>query len=204
MTPTTMTSQLVLPASTHAPFQTDRHTDELTTFFADLARRENRTPYFVTVTYTDSVDHPLTAASANTQLKEFHQCLLNHLCSNIQRPCFRKIEPIVFAFLDVPSKARLATRLSTFHHHCIVLVSEQHVERFDALTDDHAAEALVFQSRLRCRIRTLNVQRIGSSDDDLERSVSYATKYYRRDVSDLNRLRLYPASTAKFVDRVCP
>jgi hypothetical protein len=102
----------------------------------------------------------------------------------------------VFAFLDVPGKTSTSTRLSTYHHHCIVLVSEQHAERFYALTDDTAADALVFQSRQRCRIRTLDVQPINTAD--LARRVRYATKYYRRDISDLNRMQVFPMSSPQF------
>lgn len=177
--------------------------EELIRYFNKIIATQQKTAYAVSITYADSVEFPLTPESANRNLMQVHRSLLSHLSRRYNRPYFRKIEPIVYAFLDMPSsrikreKATSApTRLSTYHHHCIVLVDERHASRFDDLTDENVAAAFVHDCRQQCRIRTIHVERIRDYEH-LAQTVSYATSHYRRNPDDIDRLQLYPSEKAK-------
>lgn len=178
--------------------------EALIRYFNEMIATRQKTAYVVTITYADSVDFPLSPASANQHLKQVHRSLLSHLSHRYNRPYFREIEPIVFAFLDVPSsrikneKANsAATRLSTYHHHCIVIVDESHVLKFDELLDDATVADFVHDCRQRCRIRTIYVERIRDYEH-LAQNVSYATSHYRKNPDDIDRLQLYGPKNKRY------
>lgn len=178
--------------------------EELIRYFNTMIVTQQKTAYVVSITYADSVEFPLSPASANRHLNQVHRSLLSHLSRRYNRPYFQEMEPIVYAFLDVPSSrikksenaSSAPTRLSTYHHHCIVLVDERHASKFDELTDRNVADDFVYDCRQRCRIRTIYVERIRDYEH-LAQTVSYATSYYRKNPDDIDRLQLYPSEKAK-------
>jgi len=185
-------------------YQRDPLVDALTCHFNELIATRQKTAYYVTITYADSVDFPLSPASANKHLKHVHRSLLSHLTHHYNKPSFREIEPLMYAFLDVPNSkikstksSAAATRLSTYHHECIVIVDEAHVPRFDLLLNADDADDFVHDCKLRCRIRSIKVQRIELSADHMTRVASYASKHYRNNIDDIDRLQLYPSEKAK-------
>src|SRR5581483_10558131 len=70
----------------------------------DAQRVAGRTLYFLGTTYTQPRGRELTVALANEALERTWRKLLQHLAGNrrFERPWFRKIEPIMMAFVDIP------------------------------------------------------------------------------------------------------
>jgi hypothetical protein len=143
--------------------------------------------YYVTVTYTESKEFPITLNAANRFLRCFHLRLLEYLAgsSRFHRPWFRAIEPELHAFIDVPGskplrtfrKLTVPTRESTFHHHIVAVVDERHRVKFDELVNDPT----VLSASVRdCRIRTVHVLPIDPTLRDVTRVVDYSSRHARK------------------------
>ncbi len=156
-----------------------------------LAKKDykNQEAYYVSTTYLEPKAIPLTAPSANRFLEKFHKCVLELLAGSrkYQRPWFRKIEPEFHAFLDVPgSKPKhykhpsLPKHESTFHHHGIMLCHQRHVPLMDDLCKKTNADLFSKQIRGICQLKTLNVQRIKPTPEDMKQVVKYATWHASR------------------------
>lgn len=156
-----------------------------------LAKKKdkNQEAYYVSTTYLEPRAIPLTAPSANRFLTKFHKCLLERLAGSkkYHQAWFTDIEPEFHAFLDVPgSKPKdykhptLPKHESTIHHHGIMLCHQRHVPLMDELCEKTNAD--LFSKRIRgiCRLRTLNVQRIRPTPEDMNRVVKYATWHASR------------------------
>ena len=127
-------------------------------------------------------------------------CKTRHL--ELER--FRKIEPILFAFLDVPgSKPKhynskvVPQQESTFHHHCILIADDQYVDQLDALTVPAAADSCARKLSEHCNVRTLNVQRVEQSEHALIRVTDYCT-YHSRKRTDEYAYQVFPISKSEF------
>lgn len=169
-------------------------------------RENQRIPYFVTVTYKEAKDYPLTPAVASHSVGRFYRNLSRWLFDtrHIERQRYRPFEPILFAFIDVPgSKPKhyqlhaTPTRESTFHHHCILLAHDSHVMKLDALETSPEARAAVLEKLSHaCNVRTLDVQRTRVSDTDLIRTTDYCT-YHSRKRTDEHALQVYPIARSE-------
>lgn len=189
-------------------FQTQTDRDVVlawTKTIRDHAREKKRKIFFITITYKEPNDHPVTAAAASNHLKRFHLHFARKLCNtrHLEYDRFRKIEPILLAFIDVPgSKPKhynshtVPQQDSTFHHHCILIADDSYVDQLDALTDDAAANACARELSEHCNIRTLNVQHVSETQDDLIRVVDYCT-YHARKRSDEHAFQVFPISKSE-------
>lgn len=173
--------------------------------FNDHARDKNRTIYFVSITYKESNDYPVTAAAAHNHLKRFHLHFARKLCKtrHLELERFRKIEPILFAFIDVPgSKPKhynsktVPQQDSTFHHHCILIADQQYVDQLNALTVPAIADVCARELSEHCNIRTLNVQRVEHTEDALIRTTDYCT-YHARKRNDDYAYQVFPISQSE-------
>jgi hypothetical protein len=143
--------------------------------------------YFVTVTYSESKEFPITLSAANRFLRCFHLKLLEYLAgsSRFHRPWFRAIEPELHAFVDVPGskplrtlrKLSVPTRASTFHHHIVAVVDERHRAKFDELVKDPTVLSACVRD---CRIRTVHVLPIDPTLRDVTRVVDYSSRHARK------------------------
>lgn len=212
-----LNSSVPRSSETSNPFRTeaeDRFVKSLAKSIRTRAQETNRAIYFVTTTYIESKDFPLTADVATNNFKRFHHRLLQHLARThrINRPWFKEQEPFIYAFLDRPgSKSKhyklnsVSKHESTFHHHSIVIANERHIPILDALidkkrdddsTDRQAAEMFAQENRFPCRLRSIHVRRL-LSDEQLERTVSYASAYAQKHQDDINSLLLFPKSQSE-------
>lgn len=167
-------------------------------------RSAGRKLYFVTVTYLESKSHPLTPERASRNLAVVYSRFRRHLCRHSGRTWFRKIEPKLFAYLDRPfSKPKhydfegAPKHESTYHHHCIMAVDPRHIARIDALTDK--TTAAVFASKLKdcAKLRTIDVQEIGSTRGDIERVVDYSSYWARQRLDQTHVLEVYPKAVSE-------
>jgi hypothetical protein len=167
----------------------------------------DRSLYYLTTTYLDSTAFPLNERTASAHLKKFHRCLLMHLCRTRRLNRFHVLDtqPTLYAFLDVPSSKSkrskpnsVPQRLSTFHHHSILVAHPRHIPMLNALTDEQAATAFVHDCRARCQLRTIDVQRINRDRSDLIRVVDYCSKYARKRPDNLYALEVYPIAKSEF------
>lgn len=178
--------------------------------FSGRCRDDGVIPYFVTTTYNERKDNPLTSTRANKLFKFAHNRLLRYLArsNNIGRSWFREIEPEVHAFLDVPGSkpkhyksASLPRHESTFHHHCIFLCNERYAPLMDALCEKRCADDFAEKIRAHCQLRTINVQRMLPSPADMEKVTSYCTHYasrfFGKDEWDI-MYQVYPKSGFEF------
>ncbi len=174
--------------------------------FSDHAREKNRKIFFVSITYKESKDYPITAAAAHNNLKRFHLHFARKLCNtrHLEYERYRKMEPILFAFIDVPGSKPKHYELksvpqheSTFHHHCILIADEQYVDQLDALTNPDAATACAKELSAFCNIRTLNVQRVVDTEDHRIRVTDYCT-YHARKRNDDYAYQIFPIHESEF------
>jgi len=178
--------------------------------FHEKRERDGKSVYFMTLTYTEPRDMTLCTRHANDNFRTFHVRLLDYLAGStrISRPWFRKIEPEIHAFIDVPNSKRKArrhlsksTRTSSIHHHALVLCDSSHRVKFDALTDPIAAAGFAAALPFSCHVRTLNIQPVGSSLSDVVRVVDYSTQYARGYFSKpewQDMYRVFPISSSEF------
>ena len=196
-------------------------------FFEEIEANQ-KTLYNVTTTYPASRDFPLTPVTANYYLKRFHRCLLTYLADsrNIQRAWFRAIEPMMYSFLDIPNskpknEKRISRHDSSFHHHSILIASPEHASKLDALTDRVRAALFVESHRwsrpketeestsitdavrrkprkLSCTLKSLKVQRVGSTLADITKVTDYASHYARNRLADTEMMQVFPISHSEF------
>lgn len=182
----------------------------LTNDFLEKCVSKGQIPFFVTTTYVERKEMPLTALSANRHLKATHTRLLQHLAGthNISRPWFRQIEPEVHAFMDIPGSKPKHYRMSsipkhesTFHHHSIFLCNEHYAPLMDALSDKGQARSFAESNREHCQLRSIHVTRIAETTLDMNRVVSYCThyagKFLERNEWDW-MYQIYPKSNSEF------
>jgi hypothetical protein len=166
----------------------DPYISELALHLKQTARERGGHLYMLTTTYLDPLKFPLTKTRATLQFGKFHLFLLNYLAGHghINRPWFRKIEPIIYAYLEPPGSKRKANptytpiKTSTYHHHCIVLAVSEHKSLFDDLTNETIAKQFTHDARKYCTLRTLHVQPILDTMGDLLKVIDYCSDYARR------------------------
>ena len=112
--------------------QSECFVETLTQYFSNLRTHENKSLYFLGTSYDAPPNDLLTPRQANNSLKHFHLCLLDYLAgaSRINRPWFRRIEPAMHSFTDIPASKtknyqmhRTHLRCSSFHHHSILVAN---------------------------------------------------------------------------------
>lgn len=160
--------------------------DAWTDYFQKL-RNEGKALYFVSFTYIEANAVPLTPAMATKNLRQVDRELRKYLYRKTGRSSFKKIQPSLFCFLDVPgSKPKhylhggAPKHESTYHHHCIVVVDERHIPKLDALTDEMFAEVFVEKTKSRTYLRTIHVRRIDPTREDIRTVVDYSSYWSRK------------------------
>lgn len=163
-------------------------------FVHDLAaaihekRLEGKALYSLSVTYTESKEFPITQDAANRYFQSFHHQLLQHLAGtrHIERNRFRAIDPEIHAFVDIPaskpkSAGTIPTRLSTFHHHAVLIADQSHRAKLDELMNQTGSSQLFANTVGQlCRVRSFHIVPIGPDFRDITRVVDYASSHARR------------------------
>lgn len=151
--------------------------EALTEYFL-LLRSQHYQLYFLTLTYKEATDNPLTLASISDAFTGIYVELLRRYVHrlNFARHKYRPLQPIVFAFPDrSQSKFKLAPNTSQgivgFHHHAIVAARPEVAARFDPLC---LTDSLTCLSSF---ILTSDLQRIGTTQDDVHKVVDYSASY---------------------------
>lgn len=163
--------------------------NEICLYFEKQRINQDRSLYLITITYNEPKNGELTFTLANKNLERLWRRLLQELSGrrHFERSWFRKIEPTMFSFVDVPnSKAKnlkvgsIPVHASTVHHHSIIACHEDHVAKMDTLTDSSVADAWMDLIKEDCHLRSLHVKRIGPTRADIHRVVDYVTIHARR------------------------
>jgi len=159
----------------------------LADFFDQKRSTEGKDLWFITTTYLEPANKPLSIPLADSALKKTHKALLVYLSgtTNYRRPWFRAIEPDFFAFRDEAGSKRknyssLPLHASTHHHHIVAIADECHSARFKRLTDPRKARAFALENRQFAFLRTINVQPIGPTIEDVATVTDYATSMLRQ------------------------
>jgi hypothetical protein len=145
--------------ATYLPCESSLHVTEADKVVIGLAAKieEDRATrgkaiYALTVTYKQSRNYALTPDQAYYYLRRFHRRLLVLLANsnNISRKWFRRIQPTIHSFVDMPHSKRKASKVlpksldtSSLHHHTIVVADQSHVGKLNALQDEETAKAFV-------------------------------------------------------------
>lgn len=184
-----------------------RYVDQLTQRFEDALKDRTKELYFVTFTYKESNEFPLTAAKATYHLNRIHKRLLVYLCEShrYNGSSFRNVEPEIFAFLDVNGSKSKDYKLSNvpkhasrFHHHCIIVVNKAHSKKFEALTKIRLNRQFVNVHCKKTQLRTLDVQKIAETREDIYKVADYCSAYARKHANDNDALQAFPPSASEF------
>jgi hypothetical protein len=167
----------------------------LTEYFTTL-RQKQFALYFLTLTYKQAADIPLTLPSVSKTFDRAYIELLRRYIhpSNFARPKYRPLQPIVFAFPDYSkTKFKHATWTSSgivgLHHHAIAAACPEVAMRLDPAC---FANSLTSLSSF---ILTSDLRRIGATHNDIKAVVDYATSYAFKKLPKANedyRLLVYP------------
>lgn len=170
--------------------------DALTDYFVAL-RQAGSQLYFLTLTYKESTDHPLTLATISRGVDDIYVGMLCRYVHrlNFARPKYHPLQPIMLVFPDrSQSKFKLAARTSHdivgLHHHAIVAARPEVAARLDLSCVPNSLTCL---SR---HILTSDIRRIDSTEGDVRRVVDYATSYAFKKLpkaDEDNRMLVYPA-----------
>lgn len=161
-------------------------------------RQDGAQLYFLTLTYKEATDTPLTLAMISRGFDDIYggmlRCYVHHL--NFARPKYQPLQPIIFAFPDrAQSKFKLAASTSRgivgLHHHAIVAARPEVAAHFERAC---LMKQLPNWSR---HILTSDIQRIESTDEDVRRVIDYATAYAFKKLpkeDEDDRMLVYPAT----------
>lgn len=182
-----------------------QYVDQFTDYFEN-ERASGKMLYFMTLTYNDHKDFPLTAEKACRYFKEFRKHLLHKMFgSKYNSPKYREIEPRVFAFLDTSFSKRKTRKLakapkheSRFHHHCVFVVNSACSNNIDFLLDRISRAAFRESLTSKLQIRSIDFQKIKPTKDDTRAVVDYCSETARLSPHDETMLQIFPISKSEF------
>lgn len=167
-------------------------------------RVEGKVLYFVSFTFLQNSQYPLTPAKASNYLGTAYWKLCEYLCGNRNfcRSWFIPLQPDFYAFLDVPgSKPKhympgcLPSKTSSYHYHGVLLADSRHEAKLDALGSCSKHRPTFGKVQLaHAKVKSYDFQKIGQSHTDIEKVAEYCTSWAANRLTDQNMYEVFPPS----------
>ena len=152
-------------------------------------RNAGQSLFMVTTTYNEPKGGELTVQLANRNLDRAWRRLLEYVLEtrHFERPKFRRIQPWMMAFIDVPGSKPKSEKAfgvpiheSRFHHHSILACGPEHAVAMAKLIVPFWRDKFAKDFRLReaCYVRSFHVRAF--EDATMGKAVDYVTWHARR------------------------